>query len=309
MGTTYAVTLIGVEANIAQALEQEVADELVGINRIFSTYIADSELNRLNEHPIGEPLRISAALLEVLKMSQAIFHGSGGAFDPTVMPLVNLWGFGPEKRADGVPASTAIEDVLRTVGFDALELDTANQTATRTRDISIDLSAIAKGYGVDLLVALMERRAVQNFMIDIGGELRVSGHNAEGRPWRIAIEDASGAYGAATVIAVTDRGIATSGDYRNYFEQGGKRYSHTIDPRDGYPIDHNLASATVIAANAGLADGWATALSVIGSEKALAIADREDIAVLLLVKTPEGFELQVNSAFEVYMQPRGRGEE
>lgn len=308
MGTTYMVTLVDVEERVAQQLEQDVADALIALNGTFSTYIADSELNRLNAQPVGEPFPVSAELLEVLEMSQGIFHSSGGAFDPTVMPLVNLWGFGPEVRPDEVPAAEVIAALLRTVGFDALQLDTTSHTATRTRDISIDLSAIAKGYAVDRLAALLEQHAVHNFMIDIGGELRVRGHNASARPWRIAIEDASGAYGAATVIEVTDRGIATSGDYRNYFERDGKRFSHTIDPRNGYPIDHNLASVTVIAASAGLADGWATALSVMGPEKALTIADREDIAVLLLVKTPKGFELRPNAAFKAYMKPIGRGE-
>lgn len=309
MGTTYVVTLVGVDAHDAKALERKVADKLVEINQVFSTYIADSELNRLNIQPVGEPFELSAELLQVLEMSEGIYQRSEGAFDPTVMPLVNLWGFGPEERRDQAPSPEAIADALNLIGLDALLIDRADRTATRAREITIDLSAIAKGYGVDLLAALMDAHGLHNYMIDIGGELRVSGHNAKGGDWRIAIEEASGAATAATIIAVTDRGIATSGDYRNYFEQDGKRFSHTIDPRTGYPIDHNVASVTVIAANAALADGWATALSVLGAEKALVLADSVDIAALLLVKTPEGFESRPNEAFAAYMQPMAQGVE
>lgn len=309
MGTTYAVTLVDVEERRVKALEREVAKKLVEINQIFSTYIPDSELNRLNDQPPGEPLEVSTELFQVLRMSADIFRKSAGAFDPTVMPLVNMWGFGPADRRGEAPAPEAVTQVLDLIGFDALILDETSRTATRTRDITIDLSAIAKGYGVDLLAELLESHGLENYMIEIGGELRVRGQNAYGGDWRIAIEDASGASVAATIIALTDRGIATSGDYRNYFELDGKRFSHTIDPRSGYPIDHDLAAVTVIAANAALADSWATAFSVIGAEKALIVADREDIAVLLLVKTSEGFESRLNDAFTVYMQPMAQGED
>lgn len=309
MGTTYGVTLVEVNQRTAEALEREVARELVNINQIFSTYIADSELNRLNAQPVGEPLEISAELFDVLLLSESVYQRSGGGFDPTVMPLVNLWGFGPQERHDEIPAQEAIEQALRDIGLDGLLLDRLQRTATRTREITIDLSAIAKGYGVDLLAGLLESRGVQNYMVDIGGELRVSGYNSQGGDWRIAIEDASGGKAATTLIALTGRGIATSGNYRNYFEQDGKRFSHTIDPRTGYPIDHGLVSVTVIAATAAIADAWVTALSVVGDEKVLAMADRENIAVLFLVKTANGFESRSNESFEAYLQPMARGDE
>lgn len=304
MGTSYTVTLVGVDERLSRELETGVADYLVEINDIFSTYISDSELSRLNRHPLREPFPTSEKLFDVLAMSKEIYEQSSGAFDPTVMPLVNMWGFGPEESS-GIPTHEAIQAALAVVGFDGLTLDAATRTATRDRDIRIDLSAIAKGYGVDLLAQFLEHQGVQHYMVDVGGELRVRGHNAQGQPWRIAIEDASGVSGTAIIVALTDRGIATSGDYRNYFEQDGKRFSHTIDPRSGYPIDHHLASVTVITDSAASADAWATALSVVGAEDALMMADREDIAVLLLVKEPGGFESRPSKAFAALIQPSG----
>lgn len=307
MGTIYMVTLVGVDARIAERVEREVAESLVHINDIFSTYIADSELNRLNRHPVGEPLEVSAELFDVLAMSVDIYRRSGGAFDPTVMPLVNLWGFGPAESRDQAPSEASIAAALDGLGLDGLELDADHRTATRIRDITIDLSAIAKGYGVDMLAALVETHGVRNYMVDIGGELRVGGHNPHGTEWRIAVESASEVPGGlATIVAVSNRAVATSGDYRNFFEQEGRRFSHTIDPRNGYPIDHNLASVTVIAPNAALADGWSTAFMVVGADQALLIADREDIAVYLLVKAPDGFEARHNEAFTPYIQPMSR---
>ena len=304
MGTTYTVTLVDVDEALSDDLESKVAEYLVEINEVFSTYLSESELSRLNRHPLREPLAISEALFHVLSMSKAIHEHSGGAFDPTVMPLVNMWGFGPD-RPSRLPDPDAIEAALAEVGFDGLVLDATRGTATRERDIRVDLSAIAKGYGVDLLAELLEKHGVRHYMVDIGGELRVKGHNPRGEPWRIAIESASGASSPATIVALTDRSIATSGDYRNYFEQDGKRFSHTIDPRSGYPIDHPVASVTVLAETAALADGWATALSVVGADEALMLADREDIAVFLLVKGPNGFESRFNNAFAVLLDTNG----
>lgn len=303
MGTVYGVTLVGADVDAVERLEREVAERLVHINDIFSTYIPDSELNRLNRHPLGEPLKVSDELFEVLAMSMDIFRRSQGGFDPTVMPLVNLWGFGPEPSEDQVPPAARIEATMSSIGMDGLKLDAEHRSATRIRDITIDLSAIAKGYGVDLLATLVERHDIRNYMIDIGGELRVGGHNQHGTEWRIAVESVDAPGDLTTIVALSNRAVATSGDYRNFFEQDGQRFSHTIDPRTGYPVDHELASVTVIAENAALADGWATAFMVAGAEQALIIADREDIAVYLLVKVPEGFEARHNSAFASYMQP------
>lgn len=303
MGTTYHITLVADEDESlkvdATTLQKAVDVELQKINQHMSTYIPDSELMLFNSASAGEWYTLSKPLEEVLRLSQQISERSGGAFDITVGPLVNLWGFGPGKHEDDVPDAEAIADAKAMMGYHKLEL--VDGQARKLADIKLDLSAIAKGYGVDWIADYLAQQGINHYMVEIGGEIRVKGTNAKGQPWRIAIEQPSMLQQSVhKAISLTDVGMATSGDYRNYFEQDGKRYSHTIDPQTGYPITHRLASVTVIARTSAEADGWATAINVLGPERGMEVANREKLAVYMIVKEDEGFSDRYSTAFEPY---------
>jgi thiamine biosynthesis lipoprotein len=265
----------------------------------MSTYIPDSELMIFNAASVNDWRGISLPLENVLRLSQTISKRSDGAFDITVGPLVNLWGFGPGKHEDQVPDQTAIDDARATMGYQKLELEQGQ--ARKLADIKLDLSAIAKGYGVDWVADLIARKGVNNYMVEIGGEIRVSGVNAKGHSWRIAIEQPSMLEQSVhKAISISNVGMATSGDYRNYFEKDGKRFSHTINPVTGYPIEHTLASVTVIAKTSAEADAWATAINVLGPEKGMEVANREQLAVYMIVKEADGFSDRASAAFATY---------
>jgi thiamine biosynthesis lipoprotein len=243
-----------------------------------------------------------AASLELclsVKESLAISAMTGGAFDITVGPLVNLWGFGPDGAIVSPPSDEQIAAARTRVGFGHLHAD-CTKPAVR-KDLArlyIDLSAYAKGYAVDRVAELLDQRDVSNYLVEIGGELKVSGHNADGQPWAVAIEEPLDEERRVhTVIRLTDRAVATSGDYRNFFEFDERRYSHEIDTRTGRPVTHSLASVTVIADTAAYADGMATALMVLGPKEGLELARSRNIAALFLVRTPSGFIEHATPAF------------
>lgn len=303
MGTTYHITLVTDEqplrAKDFTELQAAVDTELLLINQHMSTYIPDSEIMKLNGAEVDEWLYVSEPLRQVLEISQAISRKSNGAFDITVGPLVDAWGFGPGRPVDHQPAPEVIRKAKAVVGYQYLEL-TGHQVR-KTAAIHLDLSAVAKGYGVDWIATFLDARGFQHYMVEIGGELRLKGLNAKGKPWRIAIERPEAWQGSVhKAIAISDRGMATSGDYRNYLELDGKRFSHTIDPKTGYPIDHNLASVTVIAATSAEADAWATAINVLGDEKGMAVAQKENLAVYMIVKDGDHFTDRSSEAFAAY---------
>lgn len=307
MGTTYHLTIVepeSVTSNQAE-LQQAVDAQLKLINQQMSTYIEDSELSVLNRQPVGEPMAISDNLFDVLMLSLEVAWLSDGAFDITVAPLVNLWGFGPgaDVMHDHVPAQEAIDQALQQVGFSHLEFDLVSQSVTKTQPLVIDLSAIAKGFGVDKVAELLAYAGYKNYMVEIGGELRLSGVSPRGTPWRIAIEepDPAGLRSVHRAVSISDAGMATSGDYRNFFEVDGKRYSHTINPKTGYPISHKLASVTVIAETSADADALATALNVMGPEQGMKLAQSQDLAVYMIIKTDQGFESRWSPAFSAYL--------
>lgn len=299
MGTSYHVTVVADPSHIPADLGEGIFAAVDAVDKAMTTYSNESELMALNRAAVGEPFALTAPLAEVLSIAQRIYRDSEGAFDPSVASLVNLWGFGPDKGRDEPPSPREIELLLSEVGFDALALDITAQTATRLRDIQLDLSAVAKGYGADMVADYLRSQGYANFLVEVGGEMVLSGTRPDGEPWRIAVEtpDPSGR-GIQKVIPVSDVAVATSGDYRNYFERDGRRFSHTIDPRTGYPISHNLASVTVLANTAAEADALATVFMVMGEEKALAFAEERSIPVFLLVKEDTGFGEVSSSAFE-----------
>ena len=300
MGTRYHVTLVGLYADRVQ-LQRAVERELETVNRHLSTYREDSELSRFNHAPVNEWIAVSDTLLDVVGISREISDLSAGAFDPTVAPLVDLWGFGPQPGA-GVPAPQAVQRALQQVDYRAVERHPERPALRKTAPLRLDLSAVAKGYGVDRLARLFDTMGATDYLVEIGGELRLKGTNAGGRKWRIGIEAPSVAGGPGRAVNVSNAGVATSGDYRNYFEKDGRRYSHTIDPRTGYPIEHTLASVTVVAASSAEADALATALNVLGPQPALQLATERAIAAYFIEKAEAGFREYHSPAFAPYLQ-------
>lgn len=305
MGTTWSVKVSAMPAGLEP---RQVADHiqaaLDGVNQSMSTYLATSELSRFNQAPSGTRMQVSPALFDVMRKSVEVWRLSQGTFDVTVGPLVNLWGFGPQGRPSVVPDEAAQRQAWTRVGTDALTLHTETLELEKHKDLYVDLSAIAKGYGVDRVAEALENLGIRRYLVEVGGEMRAGDPKSPDEPWRVAVEKPwTGARTVERVFAVSRLAMATSGDYRNYFEVNGKRYSHTIDPRTGRPIDHALASATVIAPTCAEADAWATAMMVLGPDQALAVARANHLAVYLLVKVGDGFEARSSAAFDMYLKP------
>ncbi|MBV1879437.1 MAG: FAD:protein FMN transferase [Pseudomonadales bacterium] len=302
MGTTYQLKIVGQVEVVS--LQLEIEAELERINNLMSTYLSESEISRFNRSTIDEPFELAEDNVKLLGLAFELFALSDGKFDVTVGPLVNLWGFGPGSEqtllSPILPSEAKIAASLRLVGMDELQLD--GNKLTRGENIYLDLSAIAKGYAVDRLAALLDSHGFEHYLVEIGGELRARGENHHQRPWRIAIEKPdAGQRAIYRAIELGDMGMATSGDYRNFFEIDGERFSHTIDPTTGNPVNHNLVSVTVIATTAALADGFATAINVMGADAGLALADQQNLAVLVIMNEQAGLEERFSKAFEPYL--------
>jgi len=303
MGTTYSVQVVAPPPSFeSNGLHAEIDTLLRRINDQMSTYLEDSELSRFNASRKTDWLNASPELVAVVLQAQRVSELTGGAFDVTVGPLVNLWGFGPATRRDHAPPDEAIESAMQRTGYRQLHVkDAPSGLRKGIPDLYVDLSAIAKGYAVDRMAEQLERRGIHNYLVELGGEIRGRGHNARGTPWQVAVEKPSpGERTVHQVIAVDGVGVATSGDYRNYFERDGQRYSHTIDPKTGRPITHTLASVTVVNPSAMHADALATGLMVLGPEAGYALAEREALAVLFILKGEDGFVSRASPAFARY---------
>jgi len=299
MGTSYRITVVA-DQLAPDDLHQRIDDLLSVVDNSMSTYKSHSELSRFNRLPVGQPMQISPEFARVLQISRDIWQRSGGAFDPTIGPLVDLWGFGPTPSDNTAPSAQQVSAALENTGFQHIVL--VDQQLSKNYPVELDLSAVAKGYAVDLVADLLEMLALPDYLVEVGGEIRVSGLNPDGQPWRIAIEQPTLISSVDRIISVADRSVATSGDYRNYFEQQGVRYAHILDPRTGSPIKHNLASVTVLAASCAEADAWATAFLVMGPEQSLALADKLAIPTYLLVGRGDTFEPMESAQFAPYMQ-------
>lgn len=307
MGTTYSVKLVsdGETLPSSDVLATWADSTFAAVNESMSTYLEDSELSVLNRSEVQSWQPVSAPLMEVLVLSQEISRKSDGAFDITVMPLVNLWGFGPQERVSA-PDMDAINRTMAWIGYDKLSVDAERGAVRKPVGFTLDLSAIAKGYAADQLAEKLRAEGYRHFMVEVGGELVLAGLNNRGKPWRIGIETPnyelfSATKAPASAVDISNKGMATSGDYRNYYEVDGVRVSHTIDPKSGRPITHTLASVTVIADTSAEADGWATALNVMGAERALALAAEEQLAIFMLVREGDGFKAMHSAAFEPYL--------
>ncbi len=304
MGTSYHIKVVGNEPLVAQDTLQKMIDErLLLINQQMSTYIDDSELSLLNRNNSREWVALSEPLFEVIAISDTISRLSDGAFDITIGPLIELWGFGVREQGSSVPSAAERRIAQSNIGFKSIKLDAETGSILREKPVRIDLSAVAKGYGVDVVAALLEEQGYVNYMVEIGGEIRVSGHNGTGNLWRIGIEKPTPglAQTSRQAIAMTNVAMATSGDYRNYYEVDGVRYSHTIDPRTASPITHNLVSVTVLAQTSAEADALATAFNVMGVDAALPLANREGIAAFFIIKDGNEFRDIASLVFEPYL--------
>lgn len=303
-GTFYQVSISdSLTRSQAETLEAGMKEELEEVDAAMSTYRDDSELMAFNSAPVGEWQTLSRELIEMLRISKAVAEASDGAFDITIGGLVNLWSFGPEARPREAPSSSELEVRLAQVGHDKLEVDAEGRRARRLADIFIDLSGVAKGHGTDRLAAYLDRQGIDHYLVNIGGELSVRGYrDGEDDPWRVGVEvpDTRQQQVAQHVLPLHDMSVATSGDYRNYFEQDGQRFSHTIDPRDGYPIQHDLVSVSVLHPSNAWADAWATALLVLGPQEAMRVAEEQDLKILTLVRDGDGWTSKASAGFVAY---------
>lgn len=277
----------------SQALEEGFLAELESVDQAMSTYRDDAELIAFNEAPLDEWQPLSNELIEVLAISQSVAEASHGAFDITIGDVVNLWSFGPGARPETVPSDEALAEQLAKVGFDAVEIDTQAMQARRTRDVFVDLSGVAKGHATDRVAAFLDQQGIEHYLVNLGGDLIAKGQRdtEEQTPWRIGIEvPEDGQQRAQHIIPLENMSVATSGDYRNYFEVDGERFSHTIDPRTGQPVAHRLVSVSVFHPSNAWADAWATALMVVGEDEAMQIAVDNNLKVLLLIRNGEAWQ-------------------
>ncbi|HAN80081.1 MAG: FAD:protein FMN transferase ApbE [Gammaproteobacteria bacterium] len=304
MGTSWSVVIANPIAIFEQEeIQNEIETVLLEVNRQMSTYDPASEISRFNQ---SEDLNTWYAVSELFAATTAralwFSEISKGSFDPTVGPLVNLWGFGPDTSAEVLPSGEAIALAMSTVGFSAIAvrgLDTEDGSAIlKTAQRYLDLSAIAKGVGVDQVYALLDNLGYSNFLVEIGGEVRVKG-DKDGLGWRIAVEKpVKDDRTVEGLLSLKDLALATSGDYRNYLEIEGVTYSHTIEPSTGRPVTHQLASVTVADSACAIADGWATTLLVLGPTKGYQLAIAQDLPAMFIERSDDDFVIKKTPRFE-----------
>lgn len=305
MGTFWRVSVIGVDEAKAQALRAKVQAQLDADDRLLSTWKNDSALMRFNHAADTRPWPVSEAMADIVTLSLRIGAKTDGAMDITVGPLVNLWGFGPDKQPVATPGAQAIAAAKARTGLQHLQV--INQSGRQflqkdIPDLFVDLSTVGEGYAADHLARLMEQEGISRYLVSVGGALVSRGMNGEGKPWRVAIQKPTDRENAVqAIVDINGHGISTSGSYRNYYELDGKRISHVIDPQTGQPITHKLVSVTVIAPTALEADGWDTGLMVLGPEKAQQVVREQGLAVYMIVKEGEGFKTWMSPQFRTFL--------
>lgn len=307
MGTSYNLTLVPSDGQKIDptVIKEKIDARLADINFKLSTFKNDSEVSRFNQHYSMDWMPVSAETAAVIKASQEISWLTNGAFDITIAPLVNLWGFGSTINFQLLPDVETVEELLSDVGYQHLELQQNPPALRKTnKAITINLAAIAKGYAVDVIANLLTDKQINNFMLEIGGEIITRGSKRNQQPWIIGIENpVSGQRSVRKKLFLKDVAMATSGDYRNYFEYQGERYSHTINPTTGYPVKHQLASVTVITSSCMRADALATAIMVMGPKAGLAFAEQQRLAIYMLVAQNGHIKEIYSTAFTPYLKP------
>jgi thiamine biosynthesis lipoprotein len=303
MGTYYRITA-RCPAMSSDAIRAGVVDELNRVNKQMSTYDDNSELMQFNQSAELVWLDVSKELVSVVEAAQQISLRSGGAFDITVGPLINIWGFGPGGAVAAAPSAEAVQVARARVGFQYLKSRSSAPALRKSKALFVDLSAIAKGHGVDRVTEVLDQAACTDYLVDIGGEVRSRGLSPRQASWRVGIEvpDPQLMGSIQRVVSLPGVAVATSGDYRNYLDFDGERFSHSIDPRTGYPVQHLLASVSVVHESAMWADGWATALNVLGPEAGLDLAVSENLAAYFLIRRADGFEERYTPAMQNYLE-------
>ena len=293
MGTTYHIRVVTGFFQGVSGLKEKIEKRLNEINASMSTYQKDSEISRFNELPqTGKKFKISKDFYEVMKTAKEIHRLSEGAWDGTVNPLVDLWGFGREGAKNEIPLKTEISELLPRIGFENIEVLDDGFLVKKHAQVTLDLSSIAKGYGVDQIADTIRNEGHQDYLVEVGGEIFASGYRKDGALWRIGInrpQTDAPADEVYKVVNLHNRAFATSGDYRNFFVVDGTRYAHVIDPRSGYPISNRVVSVTIIADTCTYADGLATAVMVMGSTQGLELINRLDgVEGLIVVEQLDG---------------------
>jgi FAD:protein FMN transferase len=303
MGSTWSVRFAGPVDTDVDVVGTQLEQELAALDLELSAYREDSALARLNTAPVGQWIDIPNHLMNVLLFGLELWRVSGGAFDMTVKPLVALWGFGAAQPRYSLPTEAEIAVARARIGSDRLELAPDGRRARRLADINVDVDGIAPGYAAGVLSSWLTMHGFVNHLVEIGGEMRASGLRPDGGGWRVAIEAPEMARGhIKRIIAITDTAVTTAGDYRDYFEVDGTRYQHILDPVTGRPVTHNLASVTVLAPGKLTADGYATAIMVLGEEAGLAFAEENHLPVFMIVRANDGtFYERYNGSFAPYM--------
>ena len=301
MGTTYNVSIKHHDAErLGQTIHKEIENILDTVNLEMSNWDKSSSISKFNHLRKTDPISITVSLAKILSEANKVHDQSEGAFDITLMPLTDIWGFG-KKNVKRVPSEQEIETALNTVGQKRLlVLDQKRLTLRKKIDeASVDLSGIAKGFAIDQISNSLKARGISDYLVEIGGDLYASGEKGPKSPWVIGIEKPNQRLGEVDVILrIADKAVATSGDYRNFFEKDNRRYSHIIDPKTGRPISHQTASVTVLADNAMNADAWATAMMVLGAKKGLVIAEKNNLAVFFILRKGDNFHSVSSTHFK-----------
>ncbi|MEM7170025.1 MAG: FAD:protein FMN transferase [Pseudomonadota bacterium] len=301
MGTSYTVKVLSRATDQdLHAVGNEIDGALTGVDRRMSTYRSDSELSLFNVAGRDVEVPLSGDTLAVIEEAGRLNLLTEGSFDPTIGPIVDLWGFGPEENRQQVPLAQKISDLRPKVGFDKIAINSAAPSLSKKSEgVRLDLSGIAKGYGVDLVASVLDARGIDQYLIEVGGELRSRGLGPGDRPWRVGIEKPiAGAQDLQQIVELENAAMATSGNYRLFFEQQGQNYSHIIDPGSGRPVEHSLASVTVVAETTMQADALSTALLVMGPKKAMKLAANHNIAAFFITGSQGSFAESPSPAFE-----------
>lgn len=304
MGTSWCVKLVASARVDLHALHSAIQAQLDRVVAQMSTWEADSDISRFNRAPPRSWHELPADFFTVLSCAMDVARDSQGAYDPTVGPLVAAWGFGATQGGQEIPTAAARAAACTRVGWRSVALQADTGSAWQAGGVELDLSAIAKGYGVDLVVAHLCDLGVGAALVEVGGELRGYGKKPDGTQWRILVESSPDAVEGSEpcVIVLDGAAVATSGDHWHAFEQAGTSYSHTLDPRSGKPVERAAAAVTVIADDAMRADAWATALTVLGAEAGLALAHERNLAVRFVTRGQDGLVVRASDRFQARVQ-------
>jgi thiamine biosynthesis lipoprotein len=302
IGTTYSIIYLdGLEPLSVKKLESQFNQLLDAANQSMSTYHKVSEISKFNQMQSTNAIKSSATLRKVIAEGIRLHKFTKGSLDITLKPLSRLWGFGPNSVPHKIPSDEALLAVKAKSGVDKLVLK-GDMLSKKIETLEIDLNTIGKGFLVDQTAQLLQTHGINNYMVEIGGEMRIKGHNRKGKPWKIGvISPIGGEPKAQRAVYPGNNGLATSGDYYQYFEENGVRYSHILDPSTGRPISHNLASVTVLHPSSMTADGLATAIMVMGAEKGLALAEANNIPIYLIIRDGNQFIIKMSQAFEPHL--------